>query len=1211
MYQISVLFIAELIIIIQFIERGSMKFTKDTSSPKVLKHAASAALVAAMLAPASAQVVYAQDADQPQTDQNTKNTSIQNDATKTKHRDEAQANYDKDLLASKDAQKKVSQAQEKLNHSDNLLKDAQVKNEQAYTDAQNAFDEAKKQADDTLKSSSENLKSEKENLEKKKADLAKAEKDLKDATQKKDELEDSYKKLADEYRDQGKSPEKFDESQSKLNESKNTLDEALATKEQAQAELDTANEDLAKSKAEHAKAVDTLKSVNDSLKQAQKKNDQAQDELKSAQDAYNESLKDQDAQKLSKAKEAKKSAQADYDNAQKSLKADTAAYAKAEEKLNQATVAQKKAQATKDAASKKLSQAQANLDSKQKEVKQKQTALKDLDGKIAQAKSNHAKLEKELDATNKQLDAKKKDVARLQSEKDKAQKAFDEAKSQVQNNQDIANKLNEGAFGFFKSLADDGSKDAKQALYILEHSDLHDAVQKGNPLSSTAYENILTALDYIDAGNAIRQRPENNLPALKVSHTTMAMAMVNADWATKNIRHSYQHFGAYYNGENAAWGMQDPYSVWYDHEKAYYDSAVANGEFDPNNYESFVKWGKLPSKDPQAKRSGKNNEMTVGHYITLVEKAKWESKKGTYVPIHFETTGYGFSRLPIDKSLGNFKSMTHIQDFASHYIVKGGGETKPAIGNKAPAALEVYTTDEYRDLLKKWKDSLTSNNFDALEQAQTDLQDANAKLDTAKSELSPIEQRAAQQKKNADVSEKKLIDLTQQKTRTNAALTQAQGSLKSLEKNQQDAQTELTRAQQALTEANSALGSAQKNKDVAKTNLDASSQRAQEAQAKLNQKVNDLQNLEKAHRELTEKQEQLNKLKAKAQSKAQAAKQELDKASALAAQTNKDLGDLQADVDKKQSKAQAAQTKFDDAKQKLNDAQLAFDAQKKVYDALAQDFTALKDAQAKLEGTRQDLDRAKQASDKAAAEADVAQKNTDKAQAAQQAAKAHKDVIDGIEFKGVDTPATNDASLDQKIEALKQAKVNLDQAMENKALAQSQYDSAEQDYKNALSDLVKSKVELDSYNLKIINGAFQKVDKGNAFSFRINKDPEGLSKVLIDGEVVPTGSYSVYAGSTILTFNKDLSSQLKLGKHTLKVIYDNGAFAQTEFTVEDNSALITDKKQSNKKAQTAAAKSHSSKTPATSDSSFIGSIAAALAGFAAIGFSTSGHRKND
>ena len=1186
-----------------------MKTSKSTSSPNVIKHAASAALIAAMIAPAGAQVAYAQDVPKPKTDSDSSHENIQSDSLKTKNRDEAQANYDRDLIASQQAQEKLASAKDELAQTKAARDEAVKKYNEDYAVARDAFASAKATADKDLQDATRSLSNAEADLAAKKTALDSADKQLKEAEQKVSEAQASFDKLSNQLKDQGKSPQMLAQSQTKLNDAQSALDAAKKSIASAQDAQTKAQTELESSESAKAEANREAKLADEKLAEATTAKTKADADLKAAESAYAESLKDADAQKLSDAQNAKADAQAKLTEAQKALTTNTEAYNAADAKLKQAQAEQKKAQASKEEASNREQQAKSELDSANKAIKEKRAALDALNPQIVQAQTNHNALTNDLKAAQKELDAKKAEVTRLQAEKDAAQKAFDKAKEQVQNNLD-AHKLSEGAFNFFKSLADDGSADAKQALYILEHSNLHDFVKKGNPLSATSYENMLKALDYIDEGNEIRMRPINGLPALKVSHSTMAIAMVNADWSTQNMKHSYQHFGTYYNGENAAWGMKDPYKVWYDEEKAYYDKAVANGEFDPNDYESFVKWGKLPSSDPNARRFGKNNEMTVGHYITLVEKAKWPTR-GTYKTIEYVTTGYGFSQLPVSEKLGHYRPLVHVQDFASQYIVNGRGDLDTAINQKTPSKLEVFTTDEYRDLLKKWKDGLTTNNFDALEDVQRKLQDATSKLEGAQAKVAPLQQRVDTQKSSVEDAKAKLDALVAKKTADTAALAKAQKSAQAAKQLQDEAKAALAQSNTDLAGASDAVVAAQNQKANAQTSLDATKQKVERAKSVLDQKASDLKALEDAHKALTQKQEELKQAQTLAKNKSKQADEQYDSASASSLAAKNKAAELEAKVAQNEAALQQAQQKLTSAQGVLAAAQASYDAQSASHKLLSQDYAELMDAQNKLDDAKQNQAQAKSVSNGAQEQVDAAEIAKGNAQIAKDNAQARKVLLDGVEFSGHKTAPTSDKELDEKIMTLRESIDKTYGPQSAYHRAEYQLGQAEASYKDALAELIKSKIELDSYTLKVIEGASQKVDSGSAFSFRINRDPEGFKEVLVDGEVVPVDKYSVRLGSTIVTFTKDYSSSLTNGEHTFKALYNNGAFADATFSVVHDNPSATLVSKNAKSTQVAARMGQSAMTPATSDTSFFGSIAAAFAGLAAMGISVLGHKKNN
>lgn len=64
-----------------------------------------------------------------------------------------------------------------------------------------------------------------------------------------------------------------------------------------------------------------------------------------------------------------------------------------------------------------------------------------------------------------------------------------------------------------------------------------------------------------------------------------------------------------------------------------------------------------------------------------------------------------------------------------------------------------------------------------------------------------------------------------------------------------------------------------------------------------------------------------------------------------------------------------------------------------------------------------------------------------------------------------------------------------------------------------------------------------------------------FQKIMIDDQVIDSQNYTVEKGSTIITLHKDFTKTLKVGKHTITIVFSDGQVV-TEFQVEENT-LVT------------------------------------------------------
>ena len=90
-------------------------------------------------------------------------------------------------------------------------------------------------------------------------------------------------------------------------------------------------------------------------------------------------------------------------------------------------------------------------------------------------------------------------------------------------------------------------------------------------------------------------------------------------------------------------------------------------------------------------------------------------------------------------------------------------------------------------------------------------------------------------------------------------------------------------------------------------------------------------------------------------------------------------------------------------------------------------------------------------------------------------------------------------------------------------------------------------------------GAGQIFHAGNSSGLTItcSGNLEDLTGVYVDNETVHKSNYSVASGSTILTLHTAYLDSLAGGTHTVKLAYQNGTSAETQFTVQKASTVKT------------------------------------------------------
>lgn len=136
-----------------------------------------------------------------------------------------------------------------------------------------------------------------------------------------------------------------------------------------------------------------------------------------------------------------------------------------------------------------------------------------------------------------------------------------------------AQKVKDGSFAYFQD------KGATDALDALNNSTYANLTVKGDAADATSFENMLQTLQWIRECN--RLRAANGLDPLLVNDEMMAMAQADANYSDTVVGHA-QQFSV---GENCAWNFgSNPFTQWYDEEKAVYDAMENPGWTDETGH---------------------------------------------------------------------------------------------------------------------------------------------------------------------------------------------------------------------------------------------------------------------------------------------------------------------------------------------------------------------------------------------------------------------------------------------------------------------------------------------------------------------------------------------------------------------------------------------------------------------------------------------------
>lgn len=392
----------------------------------------------------------------------------------------------------------------------------------------------------------------------------------------------------EESRPQITGPVNFEEAEENLEKAKEEENRTKAELDKAQTEADSAQADVNKAQQDVQEADAALGQAQDKKQEAEAEKQKADKEAAETEQAVSEAEK-----KL--------------DGALENAGVDKNAYEEVQQQLD----------AKKDA----LDKAESEDASAEAEYNEKKTAAEE-------AAAEEEKLQSAFETAKKENQAAEEEVSVSQKEQAAAQKAYDDAlkenagaasaKQELDNAQAALNAAQEqaakGSLGFFQYLAGEGSQSAKEAVTILTSKDKSEVKGLGNENiwtaeswekfisytkigdgnDATSLENMRRAIAFIRECNELRMADGNfpGLNALVVNDAMMAIAQLNANWATYNADGTFNSHSKVFNaGENLAWyyldvpGMSDPFKGWYYEEKEIFDNKTAGVT---GHYENIV-----------------------------------------------------------------------------------------------------------------------------------------------------------------------------------------------------------------------------------------------------------------------------------------------------------------------------------------------------------------------------------------------------------------------------------------------------------------------------------------------------------------------------------------------------------------------------------------------------------------------------------------------
>lgn len=618
--------------------------------------------------------------------------------------------------------------------------------------------------------------------------LEQAKKDLADKQAKLDEVNDKLSKL-----DKNTVDTDLETAKNEQESAKSAYDTAKAASDAATSKLKDVNSDLESKKALYnaansaynAASLEVTKKQN-AVNEAQKNVDSftGSDALTNAQNELNQANAE-----LTNAQNAAASAQAALDHATNELGAAQSTQSTAQSNYDQSVKDFESASVALETATKKQSDAQKAYDEADTNAKKNQSVIDDLNMKKAQC-------EADVNAAQTALTNAENAYKLNKSEKEVAQAELDKF---VSANQTTIDQINKGTQGFFEYVNKDlGQLTAKVFdKNNTTYRKIAQYVQLGQEGDATSLDNMEAVIPYLYKMNTIREK--HGLNTLKISMFQMALAQANSDWAQTHIAHSgIMKNGNYgYFSENLAWGKVDPYTGWYDAEKAYSDFIDDYKVKHPQaSDEEIVKAAQ------QAGVYTYSSGGSIGHYKNII-----------YPGINY----FGMGHSSQGAYQGNYS-----QDFSSN---PAPSKDVTMTVDRFEAKVNEYKTKidavnkEYKAKQEAVKNASDNKDHSAVEKAQKALDDAKLKLQGIKDQL--VAPTSKQQELDSKVtSTKASLDLAN----TNVVSKQAAKSNAETLKNQNLAALEL---------AKSNVEAKEKDLDTALSNKNSADQNVQSKLAKV------------------------------------------------------------------------------------------------------------------------------------------------------------------------------------------------------------------------------------------------------------------------------------------------------------------------------------------------------------------------------------------
>ena len=284
-----------------------------------------------------------------------------------------------------------------------------------------------------------------------------------------------------------------------------------------------------------------------------------------------------------------------------------------------------------------------------------QTTVRASEAEKQAAKAKCDSLFKALQTAQAEEAAAKQSLSAAQSQQKTAEKAYQDYNSAHKGDLD---RYSQGSLGFFTFVG------ATDAVNVLKTAKYASSTKIGTESDATSLTNMAKTFDFMRECNQLRAK--HGLKPLVVTDRLMAIAQSNLNWSDKNVAHS-QQFNV---GENLSWNYKDPFTGWYDDEKA-----TNGGHYRNIINETYVTTGFAVCT------AGRSGKYSVSHGQVFEFKA---DKTFTVDEYEKRFRSYSDSISAIGKELNSLKS-------AADAAAKRTKELSAALTKKQTAAKQAET----------------------------------------------------------------------------------------------------------------------------------------------------------------------------------------------------------------------------------------------------------------------------------------------------------------------------------------------------------------------------------------------------------------------------------------------------------------------------------------------------------------------------------------